>query len=100
VSCILEKHPLEARTYDFDFSKQVEIAAGDTIASVTEIQQLQTAGGGTLTLGIPVASPTRAQCDVSGGSDGDDYTLTAVVLTVAGKTLVGCGKLIIRSCTC
>ena len=98
LSMTLEKHPSEARLYDFDFSAQVEIAAGDTIASVISATATRLNGGGTLTLAATGFSGPRVQVTISGGLDGDDYTVTATVLTTAGRTLVGCGRLEVRTC--
>ncbi len=94
----LEKYPTESRAYDFNFAAQTEIAAGDTIASVTSVAATRTSGGGTLTVGSPSASGPRVQVTLSGGSAGDDYTVVCTVLTTAGKVLVGCGRLEVRAC--
>jgi hypothetical protein len=94
----LEKHPSETRVYDFDFTAQTEIAAGDTIASVTSVTSSRTTGGGTLSLAATGFTGPRVRVTISGGSAGDRHLVTCTVLTTAGVTLTGCGALEVWSC--
>lgn len=87
----LKKFKNESRLYDFDFSAQTEIAAGQTIASVTSITS--TPFG--LTLGSSVIAPAKkiVQVRISGGVVGIKYDLRCTVLTDQDNILEGPGEI-------
>ena len=87
---VLEKYGPEVRRYEFDLSQQAEIAAGQTIASVTSI----TATG--LTLGEPLLDSTnrKVQFQVAGGTTQTGYEVVATGLYSAGATFVERGTVV------
>ena len=75
------KRPGETRNYSIDFVKL--IADGGSIASLTSITALP-AG---LTISNTAFSGTQASADISGGTDGVDYEVTAIVVDSQGNIL-------------
>lgn len=91
----LVKRAGETRLYDFDFSRQAELAAGQVLATMVSLvasrSGLTIATDQALTLPIPpnqpVMSATRAQVWIAGGVAGTVYTLTMTVLTSGGAQI-------------
>lgn len=88
---ILEKYGLETRRYEYDLSQQAEVAAGQTIATVTSV----TATG--LTLGEPLLDDTniKVQFQVQGGTTQTGYEVVAVGVFSGGGTFVERGILVV-----
>lgn len=92
----LKKIAAESRQYDFDFTNQVEIAAGQTLTGTPTV----TSSPSGLTLTGPVLDSTnkKAQVTISGGTVNETYEVTCTVGTSGGATLVACGELLIIEC--
>lgn len=92
----LIKQPAESRLYVMDFS--ANLAAGETIASVTSFTSDAPTGAATLTISSIAAASDGlgAQARVAGGSDGARYKLTALVTTNMSNILEGEGYLQVR----
>lgn len=89
----LTKHPGENTLFDMDFSARSEIAGGQTITAVNSVTAERVQGEGSITIGATAYSPSIAQVRISGGSDGDLYSMTYTVTTSGGNILVGIGRL-------
>ena len=93
------KRVAESRLYTMDFSNLPEIAAGDTVASVTSVTCTGAVGTGgsvsDLTLSNTAVHSGNKGADVriAAGVDGITYQLSFKVLTTNGYTLVGVGYL-------
>lgn len=74
------KQSTEKRTLTFDFGDK--LAVGDT---VTTVASLTAAAGLTITVGTVVDNTVT--CQVSGGSDGNDYLVQCRVNTTGGDIL-------------
>jgi hypothetical protein len=88
----LNKTTDESRVFDFDFSQQPEIIAGDTIASAS-LSQTLLYGIGTVTLGTPNISGGKVNFVVSGGTDQSSHRIDCNITTTAGRIISGCGIL-------
>lgn len=92
-----EKQVAEAVIVQFDFAP--DMATAETLSSVTSIlavNQGDVDGSDDVTItsvAISTVSTQIAQCVVSGGTSGERYKLTAVVVTSAGQTLEADGYL-------
>lgn len=100
----------EARLYDFDFSQQTEIQAGQTIASVTSLTYTAP-GGGSLSVAndhlfvnpIPPNAPIISGAQVQfwigsvAGAVGTVFNFSCKILTSSGATLIEEGILQIIS---
>lgn len=89
----LIKYVAEDRVYDFDFALMPEIAGGQTIATVVSFSATPTG----LTFGTPAISGTKVLCQITGGTADVVYTVTCVITTSGGRTLVGRGALLVPS---
>lgn len=92
----LEKFAAESRKYDFDFTNQAEIVAGQTLTGTPTVSSSPSG----LTLGTAVLDGTskKVQVTISGGTVNQMYEVTALVNTSGGAILEGCGKLLIIEC--
>jgi len=80
------KMPGENRLYAVNFGNQPEIRdAGQTLTGTPTVQS--TPSG--LTVGAPVINGNLVQFRLSGGTDLIDYTLTVLVSTSDGVTILG-----------
>lgn len=92
-----EKQVAEAVIVQFDFAP--DMADAETLSSVTSIlaaNQGDIAASTDVTItsiAISTVSTQIAQCVVSGGTNGERYKLTAIVVTSAGQTLEADGYL-------
>ena len=75
---ILNKQPSESDIYDIDFAPVLR--AGDNIDSVTSVTTTQSG----LVIGSPAKSGQKVQVQISSGTDGTLYKLTAIIVSVAG----------------
>lgn len=91
-----EKLTGESRLYDFDFTNQVEIAAGETLTGTPTV--VATPSG--LTLGSPTigGANKKVQIRISGGAADVLYNLKCTVSTSGGNVLEGCGELLVKAC--
>jgi hypothetical protein len=89
----LTKRAQEQRLYVADFENFPEIAAGDTVASITSIA----AAPAGLTLGTQAFTASTATVVISGGTAFVDYLVTFVVRTTAGSTLELVGRLSVEN---
>lgn len=104
------KHPAESLGYVGDFSRILQ--PGETIVSVTSLtvsgpaedETPVTVGTGTVTVatvlddeGNPIAPYLAIVMPCAAGTSGNDYRLTAIVLTSLGNTRVGVFVLQVRN---
>jgi hypothetical protein len=89
----LFKYPEETRTYVFDFSTQVEVAAGDSLSSGAAVTATCVSGTGTLTIGSPSIVSDTVQCTIAGGDLNDKHDVLCVVTTAAGSIIAQKGIL-------
>lgn len=95
---VLIKYPAEVRQYTFDFSEQVEIAAGDTLAGTATIVIEMITGDAAVSLvssSVSIATP-YVHTILSGGVEGERYRVECQVTTTAGRTLGAVGILKIK----
>lgn len=96
-----EKQIAEAVIVQFDFSP--DMAEAETLSSVTSIvsaNQGDVGGSSNVTISniaLSSVSTKIAQCLVSGGTVGERYKLTAIVVTSAGQTLEADGYMRVRN---
>lgn len=91
----------EVRTYEFDFSEQVEIATnGETIVSVDDLDFAVSSLGSVLVDATPIvlgspslATVPKVQFTVSDGTDGVTYIIWVLVTTSGGSVLKEFGYL-------
>lgn len=93
---LLEKYVDESRLYDFDFTLQAEIVAGETLTGTPVVSSIPSG----LTFGTPIigAGAKKVQVRISSGEEGAIYDVKCIVSTSTGSTLVGCGELKILGC--
>ena len=99
---ILTKRASEQRLYSFEFSKQIEVAAGQTLSTPVVSANLmvngQPTGTSDLTLGSAAISGTQVQFAVSGGTSGNIYRITCTAaLSANSATLKEFGDLRVRN---
>ena len=75
---ILNKQPSESVLYDIDFAPVLR--SDDNIDSVTSVTTAQSG----LVIGSPSFSGQKVQVQISSGTDGILYKLTAIIVSVAG----------------
>ena len=98
----LRKAVADDRLFDFDFSGQPEMRAGDTVATATVTQEdadPASIGGNPvddLDIGLAVGSGGLAQARISAGQHSVKYLLRCEVVTTAGHTIVGYGRLEVK----
>jgi hypothetical protein len=78
------KPPAEVDSINFDFSERLA-ARGDTLASVTSLQIVNSPGAA-LDLSGPAHANGVVSAEWSAGTLGETYTLECVVTTTAGRT--------------
>lgn len=88
---ILYKDPIEVRAFAMDFSNFAELAAGDSISSVTSL----TVAPNGPTLGTSSISGAQVKFTIMGGTAGSTYTVSCQITTSSGATLKGIGTLVI-----
>lgn len=85
----LIKNPSENRRYDIPFSQ--ELRTGDAITSVSEVvftNMGKVVGSSDISIaGVVPFSTTAVQPKISGGTDQENYKITARVNTVGGDLL-------------
>lgn len=94
----LTKRPGESRAYSMEFAAL--LGTGVTLTSFSGAAQSNAgniSGASDLTIGSGTVSGTEAQATISGGTDGEDYTVTFTVVDSAGNTLVDNGLLRVRA---
>jgi hypothetical protein len=91
----LRKFAAENRLFDFDFSAQPEIAAGDTLTNGA-VTQTVVNGAGALVLGAAAVNGKKIQFTIAGGTSGALYRITCQATTAAGRTIVGVGDLMVH----
>ena len=75
---ILNKQPSESDIYDIDFAPVLR--SDDNIDSVTSVTTAQSG----LVIGSPTKSGQKVQVQISSGTDGILYKITAIIVSVAG----------------
>lgn len=89
---VLQKQPTESRFYDMTFD--ANLAAGETIASITSLTLAPVTVPPLAVSGPSVwVSGRGIQFRLAGGLTSSSYLVTAVVLTSLGNTLEGEGRL-------
>lgn len=94
----LIKYPGEVRQYSFDFSEQVELVAGDTLAGPATITIEIITGDAAVSLlsaSVSIVSP-YVHTVLSGGLEGERYRVECRVTTAAGRVLGAIGILKIK----
>jgi len=92
----LIKYPEESRQYAFDFSPQIEVAAGATLTGTPTVTPSRIeGGGGQLTIGSIVIAGRTVSMRISGGSNNSVHQIVCSVSTNAGDTLAAIGLLLI-----
>ena len=89
----LSQGALEAQTYAFDYSARLQLIAGQTIASVVGISSNPSG----LTFGSTTTSGSQLLCRVSGGAEGTNYVVTALVTLSGGDSIACVGEELINS---
>lgn len=93
----LEKQPSESRIYTFDFSSLLAQNIVKTVLSVTQINQNLISGSSDLTLGSPTTNLDKlVQIRILGGTDDEDYKITALIEDTGSNILEGEGLLRVR----
>lgn len=103
-SKIIYKHSSDDQTYALDFTKPL---FGRTLSSVDSIavspagltasnQSINSSKYTDDDTGLDVAANKAVQFDLSGGTDGSDYTITITCTTSDSKTLVGVMTVAVR----
>lgn len=87
----LIKQPAEDRLYSMNFASM--LAPGETISSVSSVV---VAPAGLTLSGAASASGTEAFQRISGGTAGQRYKVTFVVVTSSGNTLEGEGYMQVK----
>lgn len=75
------------------------LGTGVTLSSFVSSAQSKEgniSGSADLTIGSGAVSGTEAQATISGGTKGEDYTVTFTVVDSAGNTLADYGLLLVR----
>jgi hypothetical protein len=83
----LQKQPAEVLAFVFDFSAVIDASA--TVASISSITATNcnvVAGSANVTLSNNTLSGRKAQTTVTGGTHGESYKLTALVVDSQGQT--------------
>ena len=96
---LADKDPRESKIYSIDFTPS--LMPNEPIASVTPsvlwIQGPGDANPSAMLSGSPVIMSTHVQQKLTGGVSGNTYELNLVVITSAGETLVGVGRLTVST---
>lgn len=77
---VRKKYPPENKTITFEFADK--LASGDSVSTIAAV----TASAG-ISLGTPALSGSVVSVRVSGGTSGNDYTVTCQVNTTNGDLL-------------
>jgi len=96
---VLIKQPFESREYDLDFSNLLEEDEHiKTIISVTSTNMGKVSGSGNVTIvGYTITSDRkRVRIRIEGGTDKEDYKITAQVDTYYNNRLEGEGLLRVK----
>ena len=95
---VLIKQPSETRIYDLKFDDV--LPSGATISQINQVKaepRGNVVNSDTLNVGSPTGvGTTSVQMTISGGKDGEDYKITAVIVDSSGNTLEGEGMLYVR----
>jgi hypothetical protein len=86
----LVKQPSESRLYKMDFKRSLD--SEDKIMSVASV----VATPSTVVIGEAVSDDRHVSFRVSGGTSGESYNITVVVITSKGETIEGDGLLIVK----
>ena len=81
----ITKQPSESLVIDMPISNRMRTS--DTISSVTSVESTRLSGSGTLTITNKTYSGTTVQARYAGGTDGDIYKITSIVVTTGGDTV-------------
>jgi len=76
---VIIQQPSDTLDYDLDFSKWIG-TSGDTVVST-----VATSSPVGLSVSAVVASPTRVKVWISGGADGDEYSVEITSTTTGGR---------------
>lgn len=93
---VLVKQPSESREYDLDFTAL--LVPGETIAGITSVGSTimgKVVGSADVSIGSSsiTSDSLKVRVRISGGTNGEDYKITAVVTTNQGNTVEGEGIL-------
>ena len=92
----LVKFPEESRGYAFDFSPQIEVAAGATLTGTPTVTPSRIEGAGNqLSISSIAISGQTVTMRISGGSNNSVHQIVCSVSTNAGDTLSAVGLLLI-----
>lgn len=87
----IEKSPSDVLDYDADFGRW--LPAGDTVASA-----VATVATADIVVDAVDVSDDRVKIWLSGGTTGDDGTLTLIATTTQGRTKEVCFRLRVKGC--
>jgi hypothetical protein len=93
---VLVKQPAESRAYRMNFSDLMHYDALTSVMSVVSERQGVLPGSNELAIGAPSIIGPRVIFNLSGGTDGENYKVTAVVQDGGGNILEGEGMLYVR----
>lgn len=83
----LQKQPAEELVYNFDFSDVIDSSASiSTITSITPTNCGVVSGSSNVSTSSNAISGRKAQTKVAGGTHGESYKLTAIVVDSQGQT--------------
>jgi len=93
---VLCKHPSDNRRFSFNFEDILETA--ETISGTpTVTSTANSVNAGALTISSISVVGQTVLFWISGGTDGHKYKLICTIVTSASQTLVGIGKLEVKS---
>lgn len=92
MSQTLIKQPNESRLYSMDFS--ANLASGETISSITSVTPEPT--GPTISSEAVSSDGKSANFRIAGGTDGESYKITVIVVTSSSNTLEDEGILLVK----
>lgn len=87
----MTKRPDERLDYDMDFSRW--LSSGDSVVS-----SVNTISGTGATIESSEISGTSIKLWISGGTDGESYTVTVEATTAQGRVKESCFRLRVRDC--
>jgi hypothetical protein len=92
---LLTKFVDEADTFNWDFTKNLQLKGGAVIVSATVTQ---TFGDSALVIGTPVINSPIVQAKLSGGTAEMTYHLICDATLNNGNVISLCGRLLVEAC--
>lgn len=92
----LIKQPITNRRFTMDFSALLLNAGLASVVSVSSRRLNRVAGAASVVLGAATISGSSVTFQIGGGTSGEAYKITVVVVDTVGNTLEGDGLLLVK----